>query len=390
MPEYRCGCRIIVEAFDWGPAITGVCLTFPDEVDHVPLSADVFSLIIKKRNTRYRVMIASVVTKIREVQLKLASHPDYHHLSPFVYDQETHHDRLADKIELLVQINKPFTIGGVVFSEELPLGEVRLEIPALDGYGFGEYRFDQRLAINYGLFEPQASNRKVPLVIWLHGAKEGGTDPRIPILGNPVSYLTGTKYQELFQGFYVLVPQAKTMWMDDGSGMYTKTGTSMYLKALRSLIEKIIDDHPGIDRYRVYLGGCSNGGFMTIKLLAQDPRLIAAAFPASEACLDEWLSDQDIANLKQVPLWFFACRNDTVISPELCSLKTYQRLLAAESKTCLLTLTEEIRDASGLYQNHDGSPYLYDAHWSWLIPLNDTASHGDRSFMEWLFSNRRP
>ena len=55
------------------------------------------------------------------------------------------------------------------------------------------------------------------------------------------------------------------MWMDDGTGEYTKDGSSKYTEVLDALIGAFVDAHPQIDRSRIYIGGGSNGGFMTMK-----------------------------------------------------------------------------------------------------------------------------
>ena len=38
------------------------------------------------------------------------------------------------------------------------------------------------------------------------------------------------------------------MWMDDGSGEYTKDGSSKYTEVLDALIGAFVDAHPQIDR----------------------------------------------------------------------------------------------------------------------------------------------
>ena len=65
-----------------------------------------------------------------------------------------------------------------------------------------------------------------PLVIWLHGAGEGGTDPTIAYTGNKVVNLSGPEIQAKLGGAWILAPQTPTMWMDDGSGQYGRTGRS--------------------------------------------------------------------------------------------------------------------------------------------------------------------
>ncbi|MDD4184422.1 MAG: hypothetical protein PHI01_03330 [Candidatus Izemoplasmatales bacterium] len=379
-------CRLLVDAYDFGPAIAEIVLSFPMPILDIELTQDTFTLIIKKRNTPYFVEIESITASDNNIFLKLMCHPEKFHLSPFIYDHITHHDRFAEKIDMLVYINKPFALGDFVYQDTLEIMETIIDVPPLKGFHYLKFDYDSRLSLPFGLFTPKSSSMKLPLVIWLHGAKEGGDDPRIPILGNPISYLTNTNVQTRFGGFYLLVPQAKTMWMDDGNGLYTVTGRSIYTNALKELIVSVLSDNPEIDCSRVYLGGCSNGGFMTIKLLAEYPELFAAAFPASEACLDSWLDENDINNLKKVPTWFFACEADAVVPLDLCSRKTHQRLIEAGSEQSLLTVVDQVRDKHNIYFESDGSPYIYDGHWAWLEPLNDYRNSDGTTFFDWLFS----
>ena len=53
-------------------------------------------------------------------------------------------------------------------------------------------------AMSYAFYEPEnasASNLR-PLVIWLHGGGEGGTDPRITCYGNKTVALFGEEFQQ--------------------------------------------------------------------------------------------------------------------------------------------------------------------------------------------------
>lgn len=94
------------------------------------------------------------------------------------------------------------------------------------------------------------------------------------------------------------------MWMDDGTGEYTKDGSSKYTEVLDALIGAFVDAHPQIDRSRIYIGGCSNGGFMTMKQIIFNPSRYAAAYPVCEALADAFISDEDILKLKDLPIWF--------------------------------------------------------------------------------------
>src|SRR5699024_22770 len=134
------------------------------------------------------------------------------------------------------------------------------------------------IEFSYMYFVPEENQKERPLMILLHGAGEGGTNPEIPLYGNKGVALAAPSIQNYFNGAYVLALQANTMWMDDGTGEYTKEGTSKYTKALLHLIETFISEHK-VNPKKVYLIGGSNGGFMTLKLLIEKSELFAAGVP---------------------------------------------------------------------------------------------------------------
>ncbi|MGN0477877.1 MAG: prolyl oligopeptidase family serine peptidase [Hominenteromicrobium sp.] len=225
----------------------------------------------------------------------------------------------------------------------------------------------------YAHYEPaHADGERLPLVIWLHGAGEGGQSPLIAAIGNKVVNFLSPEFQAFFGGrAALLAPQAPTMWMDDGTGQYTKDGSSMYVNALDALIDAYIEARPWIDRSRVYIGGCSNGGFMTMKMLIHTPWRYAAAFPICEALSDADITDAQIASIAQKPIWFTHAKTDTTVPPEETVVPTYMRLLAAGGQNIHFTFWDKVADRSGRYSTPDGEPFEYYGHWSWIYMLNN-------------------
>lgn len=243
----------------------------------------------------------------------------------------------------------------------------------------GTFTFSD-ISLNYSYYIPEdtenpnnASQEKIPLIIWLHGAGEGGHQPLIAAIGNKVVNLISPEIQQYFGGkAMLLAPQSPTMWMNDGTGKYTVTGHSMYTEALEQLIQDFIDQHPAIDLKRIYIGGCSNGGFMTMKMLLRSPDRYAAAFPVCEALADAAISDADIQCLTHIPIWFTHAKNDPVVPPEQFVLPTYQRLIKAGARDVHFSFFDKVVDSS--YKNPDGTPYEYLGHWSWIYMLNNACT----------------
>lgn len=192
--------------------------------------------------------------------------------------------------------------------------------------GKSDYR---GIHLTYAAFQPEKNGKKRPLLIWLHGAGEGGTDPIVAVSGNKVTNLISDGIQRLFGGCYVLGPQSPTVWMDDGTGKIGTNGSSIYVESLKNLIDEYIAAHDDIDRRRVCIGGCSNGGFMTLKMILAYPQMFAAAFPICEALADACVTDEDIGRIRDIPIWFVHAENDPIVDVNRYARATYQRLLGA-------------------------------------------------------------
>ncbi len=227
--------------------------------------------------------------------------------------------------------------------------------------------------LRYMYYVPQMPSRtKRPLVVWLHGAGEGGQETEITISGNKVVALAEEPIQRKLGGAYILAPQCPTMWMDDGSGRYGLSGRSIYVQALMACINEFVQNNSyGIDTDRIYLGGDSNGGFMTMRMIIDYPDTFAAAFPMCEALYDNTITDADIEKIKNIPIWFTHSKDDPVVKPADTVIPTYQRLKDAGAANVHFTFWNGIYDLHGTFKNADGSPYRYVGHFAWVPVLND-------------------
>lgn len=220
---------------------------------------------------------------------------------------------------------------------------------------------------------------------------EGGTDPTIPLAANKAVSFATEQTQSVFDGAYVLVPQAPTRWMEGFSG--GADGTSVYEKSLKALIDSYVSKHPDIDANRIYIGGASNGGYMTMLMIRDYPGYFAAAYPVCEGLNDSLISDDDIQSIKQTPTWFVAAKNDTTLPVAINTVPTYNRLMGAGADNVHLSLFDDVHDLTGLYKNSDGTPYQYNGHWSWIYVYNNVPElhiNGKRTtIIEWMASQSR-
>ena len=236
-------------------------------------------------------------------------------------------------------------------------------------HGVSSYK---ELPLRYGYFVPELKEGKRPLIVWLHGAGEGGEDTAVAYSGNKVTELTEAWVQDKFGGVFVFAPQCPTMWMDDGSHKYGNSGKSMYTEALKAAIDEFISCYAGaIDPGRIFIGGDSNGGFMTMRMLMSYPGFFKAAFPICEAMYDKAITDEDIENLKDTGIWFTHAKNDPVVMPKDYVVPTYERLIAAGAQNVHFTFWDRIVDLHDTFKNEKGEPYEYFGHFAWIPMLND-------------------
>ena len=306
-------------------------------------------------------------------------------LSPFSYNNM---NTWKDLTKTTVAINGTLTIGDTDYTkmgDNVTFGE-RI-IPSLENWTTNGTFTKDDITLKYGYFATEAmknDGQKNPLIIWLHGAGEGGVDPTINILGNQVTNLSKDMIQKYFttdtvKGAYVLAPQTPTAWMDkDGSGTYgTEEASQYYVAALKGLIDSYIAENGDIDMNRIYIGGCSNGGFMTVNMILNFPDFFAAAFPICEAYNGAWLTEEAIESIKDMPIWFTHSANDNTVKiadiqwswtgttvGDLVNAFTndlYIRLINAGATNVHYTLFETV--------NVEG--VNYDGHWSWIYTLRD-------------------
>ncbi len=252
--------------------------------------------------------------------------------------------------------------------------------------------------MTYGSFIPKNGSDKLPLLIWLHGGGEGGTDPGIALIANKAWNYASDEIQSIFGGAYVLVPQTPTFWMQSASGDYTRGDKNdIYNAAVMGLIKKYVADNPNIDANRIYIGGCSNGGYMSLKLILEDPDYFAAGYISALAFQNKYITDEQIEKIKKVPIWFVHSKDDPVTIPEETVVPLYKRLTNSGAGNIHFSYYEHVTDLSGFY---GGDDYQFSGHWSWIY---SHVNHADFDFdgspvllngrqtslMEWLAAQEK-
>jgi len=338
--------------------------------------------------------------------------------TPFIYNREKFFNEWAK--EYIVEIEGKVTVNGkdyLVNKKENVINNRVSTDTELFNYRSsfsGNYKNPitkkmENLKLEMAAYEPKSlkSGVKKPLIIWLHGQGEGGTDPDIDILGTETSALAKEEIQKYFtsggtdtKGAFVLAVQSPTYWMDEGDGTNGNgSGISRYTQILMDTIKEYVKHNPYVDTDRIYLAGDSNGGYMTVNMIITYPNYFAAAVPICEAYAYReyeknsdgtykknnikvtingnnsiiskfietnklWVTREKIQKMKKTPVWFIAAADDKIVIPNKFSLPTYQDLLKAGADNAWFSYYENVVGT-------DVSNSRFPGHFSWIYFLNN-------------------
>ncbi|MCB0634814.1 MAG: prolyl oligopeptidase family serine peptidase [Saprospiraceae bacterium] len=362
----------VVEGYDWGPAVSKVILELNETVASV--NRKDFTVQVERKTdcvelpaeqaTGYRRVVHAYVsdkhglllTEGKYITLVMAVAPNQPLGSPIQYSRNEK-CRGNNWIEYKMMITDKS-------NDKVWDTETSRISPPLDRFDLSsKFKYKDGMMLSYASYTPKTDQEKVPLIIWLHGGGEGGIDPSIPLIANRAANYASDEIQDLFGGAYVLSPQSPTFWMDSGEGMTSGKVNDIYNEALMALFKDFIARNPKIDKDRIYVGGCSNGGYMTLKLLLEHPDFFAAAFPSALAYQSQYITDKQIESIKNIPIWFVQSKDDPVTIPTETVVPVYERLKAAGAKNVHFTYYDHVVDITGFFGGED---YHYNGHWSWI------------------------
>jgi predicted peptidase len=171
---------------------------------------------------------------------------------------------------------------------------------------------------DYLLFLPQKydakSSRRWPLILFLHGAGERGTNVWNVMVHGPAEYIENHPDFP----FILVMPQCSSghKWSDE---------------TLLGILDCVTAEC-AVDTNRIYLTGLSMGGYGTWSLATTCPERFAAVAPVSggEGIIGVLLSimdEQRAPALRKLPFWIFHGGKDNIVP-----LAESQRMLAALKK----------------------------------------------------------
>ena len=140
--------------------------------------------------------------------------------------------------------------------------------------------------------------------------------------------------------------------------------------ALMALIEEFIEQHPNVDTDRIYIGGFSLGGYMTLEMCKAYPDFFAAAFPVCPA-VQPWNSD--LSQLANMPVWLTTSMLDRTVPYRLVS-DFWDELTEVSnvSDDCRISLLGQVRDSD--------AKKLGSNHYSWYAVTSDMFTSKKQSY----------
>ncbi len=188
---------------------------------------------------------------------------------------------------------------------------------------FETHRFDNGadFILPYRFYQPAAgeTGKKYPLILFLHGAGDWGTNNSSQLANFPYHFLdsaNGSAYP-----CYVIAPQCTEespwSWFPDYPEVNTLPTATKSTGQVLALIDTLLEsDTVDIDRNRLYVAGFSLGGEGAFDIITRAPDLFAAAVPVCGIA-----DTAKAALMGNTPLWIFHGDNDDVNSV------TYSRMI---------------------------------------------------------------
>ena len=238
-------------------------------------------------------------------------------------------------------------------------------------FKFGKGPETNGYTIDYRYYSPVKKNdtTKYPLVIWLHGMYNGKSDGD-QLNTSEISLWTSKDYQKRFKGSkgaFIMVPRSLEEY-----GLYW---SDELIYPLRRAIDKFIAKYKkNIDVTRIYIGGYSMGGKMTLKMAVAYPEMFAAIFPVCPA----WVpTEKAAAQLKNTPMWLTSGVPDPLANYFAYVTPTWNNIVVSSNRP------EDLRFSSLKMVCYDNGALCSSAHESWNAVTSDlfSAEKGDYPFL---------
>lgn len=251
------------------------------------------------------------------------------------------------------------------------------------------------IATDYMYFVPKniSANKKYPLVVYFHGMGQGSA-PGAQIQDNNIALWASDEMQARFTngGAYLFVPRTH-----EENREYWENNS---IKSVKAAIDEFIANNKNIDTTRIYVGGFSMGGKMTLKMATSYPDFFAAAFPMCPAYNP---TDEQLEAIADMPVWLIVSRYDILAGYYVNSKNIWKRFCTTTDipEDCRLSLFGVVHypDGKKTVSNHhvwfaaSNDMFMYDG--SDYVKMETTDANGETVKLEypdglisWLCSYR--
>ena len=173
--------------------------------------------------------------------------------------------------------------------------------------------------LHYLAFLPKSYSARgagVPLIVFLHGSGERGTDiEKVKLWGPPAIVEKNPDFP-----FMVVSPQLAE-------------GEAWHALALKGMLDEVLAKY-NVDKHRVYLTGLSLGGYGAWDLASRYPQYFAAVAPICGGGIARL-----VGNMRGIPTWVFHGKKDDAV-PEEESARMVEALKAAGGNVKYTVLPE--------------------------------------------------
>lgn len=224
-----------------------------------------------------------------------------------------------------------------------------------------QYTAENGDILNYRLLKPETivSGQKYPLIIFLHGAGERGSDNQAQLKHGMFELCFPDRRRKF--PCYVIAPQcpkdqrwAAFDWKDPQNPSMEAMSRSLELTL--EVVDQSLGQAP-IDTDRIYITGLSMGGFGTWDAMARRPDFFAAAMPI---CGGGNPSTAD--RIRHIPIANFHGAEDKIVPPER-SRNIIQALRDAGG-------TPKYIEYPGVAHDSWKPAYASEENWQWLFDQN--------------------
>lgn len=234
----------------------------------------------------------------------------------------------------------------------------------VDEFEKAQFTASNGVTLSYNLKRSPSKEAK-PLMVWLHGGGEVGTDGRNHLTANRGAVVwTESGYDTSVLA--VQYPENYSFKIYNNAEQLPIM--KAYFEAQVELIQKLVTEGE-VDPNRIYLSGVSSGGGGAFRFLMQYPDLFAGAIiVAAKDTIADYTGSvdafkQELKGIVDVPMWIMHAQNDPTTDSRTSSL-AYQALTEMGAKQVHLTLYDDAyMDSHRFYGGLK--------HWSWVPAFNN-------------------